>query len=99
MTCFLKLRIIKFDLEPNESTENWSPSELDLLNFTKSARNFLVEQPEFSIVGKNSYSIGGDIAEFDGPLIASLDLIGPFAVTNCARTGPYTFTVNVSFKS
>merc|ERR1712134_64338 len=31
---------------------------------------------------------------FDGPLIASLDLIGPFAVTNCARTGPCTFTVN-----
>ena len=71
---------------------------MDLLNFTKSARNFLVEQPEFSIVGKNSYSIGGDIAEFDGPLIASLDLIGPFAVTNCARTGPCTFTVNVSIK-
>ena len=47
------------------------------------------------MVGKSVYKLGEDVAEFDGPLIASLDLIGPFAVTNCVKTGPSKYTVNV----
>ena len=84
--------------DPDGRTADWEPSELDLNNFTKTARNFLIRQPEFLMTGKHSYSLDGDTAEFDGPLVHSLDLIGPFAVTSCTRTGENSFIVNVRNK-
>lgn len=86
---------VEFDISDEESkTADWVPSELDLTNFTKTARNYLTRQPEFIMAGKHAYSLDGDMAEFDGPLVHSLDLIGPFAVTSCTRTGDHSFMVN-----
>ena len=91
---------VEFDLhDADGKASDWEPSELDLNNFTKTARNFLIRQPQFLMTGKHSYSLDGDMAEFDGPLIHSLDLIGPFAITSCSRIGESSFIANVSSKA
>ena len=89
---------VEFDLADGSSSDKlseWQASELDLSNFTKTARNFLLYPPTFELLGRNTYALDSDVAQFDGPLVKSLDLIGPFAITNCARIENNTFVANV----
>jgi len=88
---------VEFDLasqSPSGKLSEWQASELDLSNFTKTARNFLLYPPAFQLLGRNTYALDSDVAQFDGPLVKSLDLIGPFAITNCARIENNTFVAN-----